>query len=106
MSMPLSRAWRPLALEMMSGRLPWAGAARVARASSVFPFDGLRPKSLFEPARALPASEVRKNLRRDHNSIFKASWKSAGQYNTRGQKLDVARKTARNESVGHSGILF
>src|SRR5437879_5964884 len=53
---------------MINGRLPSAGAAAdmplPAPAAPV-----VRPNKLFTLAAALPASEVRKNLRRDHNSI-------------------------------------
>src|SRR2546429_1779482 len=67
----LSRACRPLALEMISGRLPCAGLPGNAGAVAAAPFgsDHMRPKSLPAPATALPISEVRKNLRRDHSSI-------------------------------------
>src|SRR4029077_5598980 len=69
MSIPLSRAWSPLALEIMSGRLPCAAGARLARAFASFPIGSDRPKSLPALATALPASEVRKNLRRDNSSM-------------------------------------
>src|ERR1700687_5205721 len=71
MSMPLSRACTPFALEMINGRLPCAAAARLASESSPLPLDGVRPKSLPAPAIALPANEARKNLRRDHSSMLK-----------------------------------
>src|SRR5260370_1353845 len=61
---------------MISGRSPCpAGAA--ADAPLLPPAEaGVRPNRLLAPAAALPASEVRKNLRRDHNSI-KTSAKTA-----------------------------
>src|SRR5882762_2292704 len=56
MSMPRPRAFTPLALEIISGRLPCAAAT-----------EGLGlANRLVTVAAALPASEVRKNLRRDH----------------------------------------
>src|SRR5229473_1168714 len=60
-----------MALEIMSGRLPCAGLRGNAGAVAAAPFesDNVRPKSLPAPATALPISEVRKNLRRDHSSI-------------------------------------
>src|ERR1700756_2342447 len=65
MSMPRPRALTPLALEMMTGRFPWAGASACA---PVLAGDAIvvRAKRLVTLATALPASEVRKNLRRDH----------------------------------------
>src|SRR5690242_3453241 len=93
--MPLSRAWSPFALEMISGRLPAAGGTRFGRGRAAFPFDGVRPKSLLVPASALPAREVRKNLRRDHNSMFKASWRFARHYITsgvRGRRWNLENK--------------
>src|SRR4029077_10818965 len=69
MSMPWPRALTPLALEMMTGRLPCAaGVAACAPLSAAAAGVG-RPKRLVTPAAALPASEVRKNLRRDHRLI-------------------------------------
>src|SRR5258708_37109706 len=73
---PAPGAFPPFGLEMISGRLPCpAGAA--ADAPLLPPAEaGVRPNRLLAPAAALPASEVRKNLRRDHNSI-KTSAKTA-----------------------------
>src|SRR6267378_1263580 len=71
MSMPLSRACNPFALEMINGRLPCAAGATLASDGSPPPLDGVRPNSLPAPAMALPASETRKNLRRDHSSMLK-----------------------------------
>src|ERR1700730_9001505 len=76
MSMPRPSAFTPLALEMISGRLPCAAGA-AARASlltlGVRPLAAaagvVRSNKLAMPAAALPASEVRKNLRRDHKLI-------------------------------------
>src|SRR6202049_5025014 len=76
MSMPRPSAFTPLALEMISGRLPCAAGA-AARASlltlGVRPLAAaagvVRSNKLATPAAALPASEVRKNLRRDHKLI-------------------------------------
>src|SRR6184192_3436991 len=65
MSMPLSSACRPLALEIRSGRLPVAaglpgeGGAGFSRERPPSPFEGVRPKILLAPARVLPAKEVR-----------------------------------------------
>src|ERR1700676_521772 len=74
MSMPLPMALTPLALEMISGRLPLpAGASGLAPLPASLPFALTAPKSLPVPAMALPASEVRKNLRRDHRSMMSAS---------------------------------
>src|SRR6266700_5401659 len=64
---------KSLALEMISGRLPCAAGARFASPGPPLPFGGVPPKSLFAPAIALPASEARKNLRRDHSSIGRPS---------------------------------
>src|ERR1700730_7558674 len=72
-SIPRPKAFTPLALEIIIGRLPWAAAAD---APLLAPTEAVRPNRLLTLAAALPASEVRKNLRRDHNSI-KASAKTA-----------------------------
>src|SRR6266850_7996780 len=61
MSMPRPRAFKPLALEIISGRLPCAGGVALALAPFV-----AAANRLVTVAAALPASEVRKNLRRDH----------------------------------------
>src|ERR1700740_3190226 len=67
--MPRPSAFTPLALEMMSGRLPCA-AGVTARAPFVAAAARVgRSNRLATPAAALPASEVRKNLRRDHKLI-------------------------------------
>src|SRR5207245_2566051 len=71
-----------LALEIISGRLPCAAGVRSPRDGSPRPFVGAAPKSLFAPVIALPASEVRKNLRRDHSSMGRPSSVCAGQYTT------------------------
>jgi hypothetical protein len=64
--MPRPRAFTPLALEIIRGRLPWAGVAP-ALAPFVAAAAGLGlANRLVTVAAALPASEVRKNLRRDH----------------------------------------
>src|SRR2546425_5439755 len=64
----------------MSGRLPCAAGARSERAAKSLPFECDRPNNLPALATALPASEVRKNLRRDHSSIGSPSSVFAGQY--------------------------
>src|SRR5882724_12388072 len=87
MSMPLSRACSPFALEMINGRLPCAAGARMASDSSPLLLDGVLPNSLPALARALPASEVRKNLRRDQSSIWIASWVCGRQYTVDRKKL-------------------
>jgi len=64
--MPRPRAFTPLALEIISGRLPCA-AGVAARAPFVAADVGLGlANRLVTVAAALPANEVRKNLRRDH----------------------------------------
>src|SRR5712664_4020826 len=91
-SIPLSRACTPFALEMINGRLPCAAGARLASESSPLPLDGVRPKSLPAPAMALPASEVRKNLRRDQRSIWIDSWVCGRQYTVDRKKLKVSSR--------------
>src|SRR5437667_282102 len=86
MSMPLSSACSPLALEIISGRLPCAAGARFERAAGL-PFECAPPNNLPALATALPASEVRKNLRRDQSSIGNPSSISAPQYTTLGRRL-------------------
>src|SRR6266581_2994025 len=82
MSMPLSRACSPFALEIISGRLPCAAGARFGRAAKSLPFECEPPNNLPALATALPASEVRKNLRRDHSSMGNPSSVCAPQYTT------------------------
>src|SRR5262245_53404296 len=67
MSMPLWSALSPFALEIIIGRLPFATAGRDTPSE-----DGAAPKSFVLPAAAVPASEVKKNLRRDHR-LMRAS---------------------------------
>src|SRR5438477_11124058 len=81
MSMPLSSACSPLALEIISGRFPCAAGARFERAARL-PFERAPPNNLPALATALPASEVRKNLRRDQSSMGNPSSISAPQYTT------------------------
>jgi hypothetical protein len=52
---------------------------------------GVRPNKLLTPAAALPASEVKKNLRRDHNSIKASAKNSGGQYTVRNPSLSVRK---------------
>src|SRR5258708_38290662 len=81
MSMPRPSALTPLALEMMSGRLPCA-VGLAAREPLLAAATGVaRPKRSVRPAAALPASEVRKNLRRDHRLIAPPD-EGGGQYTT------------------------
>src|SRR5881409_336150 len=96
MSMPLSSACSPLALEIISGRLPCAAGVRFERAAGL-PFECDRPNNLPALATALPASEVRKNLRRDHSSIGSPSSVFAGQYTS------VASSQWRDEPVWWGG---
>ena len=67
--MPLSSACSPLALEIISGRLPCATGARFERAVGPPPFERVPPNNFPALATTLPVSEVRKNLRRDHSSM-------------------------------------
>src|SRR6266851_1969764 len=69
MSIPAPNAWSPLALEMISGRFPCAAGAGLAGVGALLPFGSVLPNNLAALATALPASEVRKNLRRDQSSI-------------------------------------
>src|ERR1700756_780757 len=85
MSMPWPSALTPFALEIMIGRLPCAGGvtARVLAASA-----GVAPSNrLAMPAAALPASEVRKNFRRDHKLIVPPNG-CASIYNNPGWKAE------------------
>src|SRR5580693_213452 len=82
MSIPLSSACSPLALEIIIGRVPCVATGTAA------PTGSARPKSLPAPAAKLLASEVRKNLRRDHGSI--ACLLNTGvQYTSEGKRLEV-----------------
>src|SRR5204863_3476257 len=81
MSMPLSSACSPLALEIISGRLPCTAGVRFERAAGL-PFERAPPNNLPALATALPASEVRKNLRRDQSSMGNPSSVRALQYTT------------------------
>src|SRR6266404_433609 len=69
MSIPAPSACNPFALEIISGRFPCATGARLARVCASLPFEREAPNNLPALATALPASEVRKNLRRDQSSI-------------------------------------
>src|SRR5258708_36762445 len=80
MSIPAPSARSPLALEMISGRLPCAAGARFLRAAGSLPFEYEAPNNFSALAMSLPASEVRKNLRRDHGSIGEPSMAFGGQY--------------------------
>src|SRR5207302_220433 len=73
MSMPRPRALTPLALEIIRGRLPCPAATAGL---------GLANR-LVTVAAALPASEVRKNLRRDH-WLMGPPGLCGGQYTTSG----------------------
>src|SRR5579885_1336041 len=72
MSIPLSSACNPFALEMISGRFP-GGAGESGGAPNAFrlaaPSVPTAPKRFATPATAPPASDVRKNFRRDHTLI-------------------------------------
>src|SRR5271167_3872599 len=64
-------ACRPLALEMITGRLPEvAGGVEIFPEASSLPFAiGVLARSDVAPAAALPASDVRKNFRRVQSPI-------------------------------------
>src|ERR1700719_2785500 len=74
-SIPRPKAFTPLALEIIIGRLPCVACA-AADAPLPAPTAAVQPNRLLTLAAALPPREVRKNLRRDHNSI-EASAKTA-----------------------------
>src|SRR3954469_9267029 len=92
MSMPLSNACNPFALEIMIGRLPDAAALDVAPFPAAGTDGALRPKALLTLAMALPAREVKKNLRRDHNSINPPKT-CGGHYSSHRQKLKSTGET-------------
>src|SRR5277367_6881893 len=70
-SIPRPMACSPLALEMMTGRLPEAaGGVGIFPAATSLPFaSGVLASSDVAPDAALPASDVRKNFRRVHSPI-------------------------------------
>src|SRR5579885_3277215 len=72
MSLPLSSACSPFALEMINGRFP-AGAGERGSTPKAFrlaaPSAPTAPNRFAAPATAPPASDVRKNFRRDHTLI-------------------------------------
>jgi hypothetical protein len=76
---------------MITGRLPAAAGRGPAAVSTVVPAPegGVRPKSLPALATALPASEVRKNLRRVHNSIGVPSRMCGRNYTVESEGLKV-----------------
>src|SRR5258707_15752743 len=86
MSMPRPSAFTPLALEMMSGRLPCAAGVAGREPLLAAAAGGVRAKRLVRPAAALPASEVRKNLRRDHR-LMAPPGECGGPYTTRGLEV-------------------
>jgi hypothetical protein len=69
MSIPLSSACNPFALEIMIGLVPCAGAAGIADSGAPALSGRDRPKSFPAPAAKLLATEAKKNFRRDHISI-------------------------------------
>src|SRR5580704_1140046 len=69
MSMPLSRACSPLALEIIIGRVPCAGATGMDNDLAAASAGIVRAKTLLAPAAKLLARDVRKNFRRDQSSI-------------------------------------
>src|SRR5712692_303967 len=99
MSIPAPSAWTPLALEIISGRFPCAAGARFERTAEPLPFEGEPPNNLPALATALPASEVRKNLRRDHSSIGRPSSVCGGQYTS------VARCQFMSSRKNHGMVL-
>src|SRR5260370_14813911 len=94
MSIPAPSAWSPLALEIISGRLPCAAGAKFARAAGSLPFACEAPNNLPALATALPASEVRKNLRRDHSSMGSSSSVCGG---------NIQQLTAQSSVMNQSG---
>src|SRR5271154_3529843 len=72
MSMPRPMAWRPLVLEMITGRLPLGGVdtALFSGSAARLAGDDALPKSGVAPAAALPAKDVRKNFRRVQSPIL------------------------------------
>src|SRR6267154_1269065 len=94
MSMPRPRALTPLALEIIRGRLPCA-AGVAAWAPSIVALAGFGlANRLVTVAAALPASEVRKNLRRDHWLMGPPDL-CGGQYTTSGHlNLEALRFAA------------
>src|SRR5712664_2486408 len=81
MSMPRPSAFTPFALEMMSGRLPCAAGVAGREPLLAAAAGGVCANRLVRPAAALPASEVRKNLRRDHRLMAPPD-ECGGQYTT------------------------
>src|ERR1700751_4005121 len=80
MSMPFCSACTPFALEIMIGRVPFVAA--VCKAQE--PASGFSdPNTLVVPAAAVPANEVRKNLRRDQRLIVPPRKRNRVQINAR-----------------------
>jgi hypothetical protein len=67
MSMPFCSACTPFALEIMIGRIPFVLAVCKAEESAAGFND---PNNFVVPAAAVPANDVRKNLRRDQRLII------------------------------------
>src|SRR5260370_26833219 len=86
---------------MMSGRLPCAAGARLVRVGASVPFEREPPNSLPALATALPASEVRKNLRRDQSFIWKASSSCARPYTS--DDLRQFKANRKNHSMVLNG---
>src|SRR5690242_13999011 len=93
-SIPLSSACSPFALEIMIGRLPCAGRAGGAGASAA---SGLA-KSLLAPAAKLLARDAIKNFRRDHSSM-RCLLKMRRKYTSGTVRLEV-----RVRATGPSGL--
>jgi hypothetical protein len=76
MSMPLPRAFTPLADEMITGRFAAVSPDRAScLASGDAPFEGSElANNLLAPASALPASVVAKNFRRVQRSMRILLW--------------------------------
>jgi hypothetical protein len=74
MSMPFCSACTPFALETRIGRVPFAVARCEGDVAGAAPFPGDVPANKrVVLAAAVPASEVRKNLLRDHELIMNLS---------------------------------
>src|SRR6266478_6106325 len=73
-SMPFCSACTPFALEIIAGRFPLAAAICGTNASASDPSPGVDARNKFVlPAAAVPTSDVKKNLRRDHKLMPSSS---------------------------------
>src|SRR5580700_277665 len=85
MSIPLSSACSPLALEMMIGRVPCAGATGMDNNRAASSAGIVRRKTLLAPAAKLLARDVRKNFRRDQSSILMPPRRARAIYKRKGE---------------------